>query len=184
MALLNDSELSYLMSQAQDGDRVAYEKLLTQLEHFLSQYLSRSIRQSEVRADVIQEVLIGVHKSRHTFSQDKSFSRWFLAITQYKLHDHLRQTYRNNKFEELNESFPSDEVDSLSALITAQKNQYLHEAIEGLDDRAKAIITGLKIDDKSIADLSKELELSESNIKIIAHRAYEKLRNKFKGGLN
>lgn len=178
MSVLNEPQLSELMSRAQNGDALAYQDLLSQLEKFLMSFLAKTVRQDEHRLDITQEVLMAVHKSRHTYVPDRPFTSWFFAIVHYKLSDHLRETYRDRKFEDLSETLESETANALDSMIAHARQQKLLSSIDSLDARSQAVVKGLKLDEKSVADLSAELHISPSNIKVIAHRAYETLRKK------
>lgn len=178
MSALNDLELSELMSRAQSGDAVAYQDLLSRLDLFLDSFLAKTVRNAENRKDITQEILLAVHKSRHTYAADRRFTSWFLAIAHYKLSDHLRHAYRDRKFEELSESLESAAASSLDSLIASDQHANLQKSIDSLDARSQAVVKGLKLEDKSVHDLATELRISPSNVKVIAHRAYETLRKK------
>lgn len=178
MSSLNESNLAELMGRAQNGDALAYQDLLSQLDQFLMSFLAKAVLQSELRQDVAQEILMAVHKSRHTYASDRPFTSWFLAIAHYKLSDHLRYSYRGRKFEDLSEDIAASSVSTLEQLISIDNQLAVRRSIESLDDRSKTVVKGLKLEDKSISDLALELNTSQSNIKVIAHRAYETLRKK------
>ena len=52
------------MLAAQQGDKAAYHQLLTEISQLLRHYLRPRISDEEAREDVLQEILIGVHKAR------------------------------------------------------------------------------------------------------------------------
>ncbi len=163
------------MVKAQNGDGVAYDVLLYRLYTFLRGYLRVKLNQNEEVENLIQEVLMAMHKSRHTYDSEKPFMSWFLAITHYKHIDFLRK--RKELLTHISpESIQSEDQSPIDHLILKERKEVLLKSIDSLDDRSKKIVTLLKIENKKIPEIAAELNLSESNVKVIAHRAYETLR--------
>jgi RNA polymerase sigma-70 factor (ECF subfamily) len=57
----------------------------------------------------------------------------------------------------------------------------IHAAIAQLPARQRDVIRGLKFDDESVRDVAGRLGMSESAVKVTAHRGYRALR-RFLGG--
>jgi RNA polymerase sigma-70 factor (ECF subfamily) len=149
---------------------------------FLESYLnSRVYNQSQID-DVIQEIILAVHNSRATFDTSKSFMSWLLAIAHYKISDHLRVQFKQ-KTQELEDSLIDNNSDTLNKLIEHQSLHLLNQAINELDDKPKQIVTLLKIEGLKISEVAAKLNLSESNVKVIAHRAYQGLEVKLRSKL-
>src|SRR5262249_2477759 len=52
----------------------------------------------------------------------------------------------------------------------------LSAALEALPERQRDIVRALKLEDKSVKDVSAELGMSPSAVKVAAHRGYKALR--------
>ena len=68
------------MRAAQAGDARAYEQLLRAIAPFLRSLARRYCRDPDRREDVVQEVLLTVHRVRHTWDPGRPFSPWLAAI--------------------------------------------------------------------------------------------------------
>jgi RNA polymerase sigma-70 factor, ECF subfamily len=79
-----DQEWSRLMVAAQDGDRSAYERLLREILPLLHAVVARHHRHPDRIDDAIQDVLLSVHRVRHTYDPARSFRHWLVAITRYR----------------------------------------------------------------------------------------------------
>lgn len=168
------------MVQAQNGDQTAYRKLLSELDRILDRYLSSRIQNFEDRQDVKQNILIGVHRARNTYIPGKPFEPWFFAITRYKFIDYLRKHKRYEPTAELKpDSIPSN-YGSTSALEVEEKME-LDGYLSLLDERQRTIIQYLKIEKRSVKEIAKMTSLSESNVKVIAHRALKVLQKRWMG---
>jgi RNA polymerase sigma-70 factor, ECF subfamily len=177
-----DHLLGELMREAQSGNESSYQTLLTEVYMFLESYLNSKIINKSQIDDIIQETLVAPHKSRATYDSSKSFMSWLLAITHYKVNDHLRIQLKQ-KTQELDESLVDTNSDTLNALIEHQNFQLLNQALNELEEKPKLVVTYLKLDGLKISEVAARLNLTESNVKVIAHRAYQSLQLKLRSKL-
>lgn len=177
-----DHLLGELMKEAQNGNEASYQTLLNEVYMFLESYLNSKIYNKSQVDDVIQEVLIAVHNSRSTFDNTKSFMSWLLAIAHYKVTDHLRVQFKQ-KTQELEDSFIDGNSDTLTQLIEHQDHHFLNQALNELEEKPKQIVTLLKLEGLKISEVASRLNLTESNVKVIAHRAYLSLELKLRSKL-
>ena len=56
-----------LFAQALSGDKRAYEKLLNEIAGFARNYVRRRLASPTDHDDVVQEILLSVHKALHTY---------------------------------------------------------------------------------------------------------------------
>jgi RNA polymerase sigma-70 factor, ECF subfamily len=157
-----------LAKKSQDGDGAAYTNLLQGLNSFLKNYLRKRIFIQNEIDEVIQEILLAVHKSLHTYDTEKSFMSWFLAISEYKVIDYIRNLKKHSASVDLN---------SISHFFSAINTDSdlkidIEKAINSLATKEKNVITLIKIDGHSINEVAHQLNLTEANVKVIAHRAY------------
>ncbi len=176
---VQEIELAELMRRANDGDSSAYEKLLMEILPFLRAFVSRRVGRMNGGEDVVQEILLSVHKARHTFDSAKPFMPWILAIAQYRLVDHWRRNGRINAREISDEnvmnSAPAD-----ASVDWGGANTNLEEVFSNLSGRQKEVVTLLKVEGLSIREAAVRLGMSESALKVAAHRAYKVLKENLK----
>lgn len=163
---------SEMMTRAQSGDAAMYNRLLTEVSQYLLSYLNHKLRSANDAQDILQEILISVHNARHTYDSKYPFKPWLFTITQSRLIDFWR---KNSRRVEKDALFDSDAALLLmaEAEVTTLEVSDLNKAIEKLPEQQQLILKGIKIDGKSIKDLSIELSMSESAVKVAAHRAYK-----------
>jgi len=99
-----EERLRALFVRGLDGDAAAYRAFLDGLTAHLRGFLRKRIYylQDDIE-DVVQEILLAVHNSRHTYRPDEPLTAWVHAIARYKLVDFLR---RRSGREALNEPLP------------------------------------------------------------------------------
>jgi RNA polymerase sigma-70 factor, ECF subfamily len=164
----NETLFKQLIQKAQGGDGASYAELLQGLNSFLKNYLRKRIFDQNEIDEVTQEILLAVHKSLHTYDTKKSFMGWFLAIAEYKIVDYIRSLKKRSNTLDLNS------VASFFAVSNSDSDLKLdvERAINNLSSREKDVLTLIKVDGQSINAVAKQLNLTEANVKVIAHRAY------------
>ncbi len=78
-----------LMAAAQEGDATAYKILLSGVAVWLRRYYAGRLP-SAVTEDAVQDVLIAIHKKRHTYDPGHPFEPWLAAIARDKWMHRLR----------------------------------------------------------------------------------------------
>ena len=156
---------------AQGGNSKAYRQLLHHIAHKAEAKLQSKIVDIDARDDVVQEILISVHKSLHTFDPKYSFDGWFSAIIRYRLADYLRRVYRQKDKELKGERL-------LEGIACQHKPlaDNLALALAELPQKQSRVVTLLKLEGQSISQAAQITGMSEAAIKTTAHRAYKKLR--------
>ena len=111
---------------------------------------------------------MAVHRSLHTYDKEKAFMAWLLAITEYKIVDYIRGAKKRSDFASLEsiEHFCSDSSPDSDLRIDLEK------AVDRLSFKEKKVFELLKFQGLSIDDVARQLNLTEANVKVIAHRAY------------
>lgn len=110
------------MVRAQNGDGGAYRQLLTEVSSALRAFVRPRCAAAVPMEDVVQEVLLAIHKARHTYDPEQSFTAWLYAIARYKLTDVYRHCARREAHEitmespEMEEGIAPDAADGSVAM--------------------------------------------------------------------
>ncbi|TGL59612.1 RNA polymerase sigma factor [Leptospira sarikeiensis] len=170
--------LSERMRKAQEGDSKEYELLLSKCREILLNYLSSKVRDKDDREDLIQDILVGIHKARITYRKEKPFAPWFFSIARYKTIDYIRRTSSRDKIVSAEmEHFPVEKETSPEDEWELQ--QGLESWLSVLEPRQRQILTMAKLEGRSVREISERTGLSESNVKVIVHRSIEKIKRIF-----
>ncbi|VVT46315.1 RNA polymerase, sigma-24 subunit, ECF subfamily [Kosakonia radicincitans] len=161
-----------LMALAQAGDQQAYTRLLKALVPVIRTLARRQIADEVLVDDVIQDVLLTVHRVRHTYDPSAPFLPWLMAIAHARTVDALRERGRHWQREVESEdaslliasSEPSQAPEELSALL----NQ--------LPDRQRQVIEHVHLREMSLAETATHNNLTVSAVKSLLHRALNNLR--------
>ena len=175
-----EHELALLMVASQHGDQAAYEALLLGLGHVVTLYVRRRIGATGWVDDVVQDVLLSLHNARHTWNPERPFAPWFYAVLQSRMIDAIRKHKRTATWEE-----PMDAVPPVVWSATAEADTIarsdLADAMRRLSPAQRLVIERLKLDEMSVKDVARETGMSESNVKVTAHRGYAALKRFLSG---
>jgi RNA polymerase sigma-70 factor (ECF subfamily) len=170
-----ERDSSALMRLAQAGDQSAYASLLVLLTSTTRNFARARLGAVPWVDDVVQETLLAVHRARQTYDPRRPFAPWFYAVASSRLIDVVRRERRVASREVATDVLPeaptagggaSDEID-VDAIRTA---------VTSLPARQREVIEALKFKDQSVREVAGRLNMSESAVKVTAHRGYRALR--------
>jgi RNA polymerase sigma-70 factor (ECF subfamily) len=171
----SERRLSAWMARAQDGDRRAYEQLLTEIIPCLRRFVGAQLRGEDEVNDVVQDVLASIHRDRHTYDPRRAFGAWMYAIARHRLIDWARRRRRRLAREELDAAL-EDAVGGEAAFAEHSALATLRQAFARLSPVQREVIQLLKLEGWSVREVSQCTGRSESAVKVSAHRGYHTLR--------
>lgn len=169
--------LEPLVKASLAGDERAYAQLLSATAAMLRPFLLRRLSSASDAEDVLQETLISIHKARHTYDGGRPYKPWVFAIARFRLTDHLRKHYAD----QLRHAGDIDEMEYIyNEDVTEAGLQYesIKEEIDQLSGKAPTILHLMHAQGHTAKEVASKLNMSESAVKVAAHRAYKTLRKK------
>ena len=169
-----------LMRLAQAGDQAAYASLLVLLTSTTRQFARARLGAVPWIDDVVQETLLAVHRARQTYDPGRPFAPWFYAVASNRLIDVIRRERRVTSRELPGDALPEplaeqnprhDEIDV----------EAIHAAVASLPQRQREVIEALKFQDQSVREVAGRLHMTESAVKVTAHRGYQALKRLLRG---
>ena len=165
------------MRQAVNGDKRSYAVLLQETARFLRPFLAKRLNFSNEVDDVLQEILISIHKARHTYDGNRPYKPWAYAIARFRLQDYLRAHYSDH----LHFAIELSEVEEeLQENVTEPLVSY--ESISGevkkLPQKQATILQMMHQEGFTAKEVAEKIGMKESAVKVAAHRAYKVLRKK------
>src|SRR6185369_16440135 len=170
------ADLAALMLAAQAGDQDSYRVLLEELQPVLRSYVKRRIRDEEAANDICQDVLLTMHRVRHTFEPGRAFEPWLYAIARSRFIDHLRRRRRRGDLEVCGDDLP----EAVAGQHEAGWSRVL-EVLDALPESQREAFSMLKLEGLSVEEASRRAGVSVSALKVRAHRAYGALRRAMLG---
>lgn len=164
-----------LMRQAQDGAQPAYADLLIMLTSVSRRYAASRLGTVPWVDDVVQETLLSIHVARHSYDRRRPFAPWFYAILKSRLIDVVRRQRRIGGREIGGADLPEPSTGA-GPVRSEIDVDAIRQALLALPARQRDVIEGLKYRDESVRDIAGRLGLSESAVKVTAHRGYRALK--------
>jgi RNA polymerase sigma-70 factor, ECF subfamily len=168
------------MRLAQAGDQPAYASLLVLLTGITRKFARARVGNAAWIDDVVQETLLAIHGARQTYDATRPFAPWFYAIASNRLIDAIRREKRVTTREVASEALPEIAAAAETADETVDV-EAIRAAVASLPVRQRMVIEQLKFKDQSVRDVAGQLKMSESAVKVTAHRGYRVLRRLLEG---
>lgn len=172
-----EDELQALMRKALSGDQQAYKALLQETSRLLRPYLTKHLSGSNEVDDLLQEILLSIHKARHTYDGSRPYKPWAYAIAKFRLQDHLRAHYSD----QLRHAVDIAEIEeNLHEDVTESTIDYesIRGEVEKLPEKQAAILHMLHHEGFTAKEVAERMGMKESAVKVAAHRAYKLLRER------
>ena len=168
------------MQAAQDGDKAAYETLLTDIMPLLRAVVQRTWRNPHDVEDIVQDVLLSLHVVRHTYDPTRPFVPWLLTIARRRIADTARRSSSRSAHETTVEVLP--ETFSGDATKNEQEGSddqaAIRTALAGLTGGQREAVELLKVQGLSLNEASAITGKSVAALKINVHRGLKALRRK------
>ena len=182
MDSISETTWQDLAAKAQKGDTTAYRDLLTAIVPVIRRNISGKIPNRDNIDDVVQDVLLSVHKALHTYNPDRPFTPWLLSIINFRRADALRAHYAQKQNMQLSLDAPDvpDYLHSQGFMSTRADGTMkdIETAFSGLPDQQKKVVELMKIKGYSAEEVSQKTGMSVSAVKVSAHRALARLRER------
>jgi RNA polymerase sigma-70 factor, ECF subfamily len=159
---------------------------------YLFNFAIGQMRDTHVAEELVQETFLAALKSHNNFSGRSSARTWLVAILRHKIYDHLRKTCReravrveplpaHNEGEAFDESllwFHQVAAESMSPSRRIELGEFrgqLEKAMGKLPSRIAQVFQLYSIDEHSNHEVCEQLNISESNLWVMLHRARRQL---------
>jgi RNA polymerase sigma-70 factor (ECF subfamily) len=169
--------LEALMRRSLAGDQRAYAALLQETSRLLRPFLARRLSFTNEVDDLLQEILISIHRARHTYDGNRPYKPWVYAIARFRLQDHLRAHYSDQlhhagDLSGMEESLHEDVTES------AISYESISVEVQKLPEKQATILRLMHRDGYTAREVAEKIGMKESAVKVAAHRAYKVLRQK------
>lgn len=161
------------------GDVPCYHAFLSDLAPLLRRVVGRKIPLCDVE-DVVQEILISVHKARHTYDPARPLLPWLMGITQFRVTDHLRKAYRGVQRHQVDIADYENVLEAVTE--TGSDNESVDRLLGDVAERERNILTLMHVEGYTAKQVGARMGMKESAVKVAAHRALKKLREKLSNG--
>ncbi len=158
------------MGKALAGDREAYRTLLSDIHGDLARFVRRRVHDTQEVEDIVQDVLLVIHRARHTYDPSRPFEPWMYAIARNTTIDHGRRRSTRGKREILTEEVPEVPAEAVTS------DAPLAAALEQLPQNQREAFSMLKIEGLSVEAAAQRAGVTPGTLRVRAHRAYRTVR--------
>ncbi len=164
------------LAAAQNGDAAAYERLLVALLPALRGFVTSRLGDPSTVEDVVQNVLLSIHRARHTYRPERPFEPWFWTIARNAITDAQRLRSKRQRREE-----PLDDLEiagdgerEIEAALPLSTG--MTRALAALPDSQRQAVELLHVQQLSVAEAAALVGVTPGALKVRAHRGYRALR--------
>jgi RNA polymerase sigma-70 factor, ECF subfamily len=180
----SESSDEILVERTLAGDDSAYAALARRHRGKIAGMASRFAANSQDGEDLVQEIFIQAWRKLGQFKGGAPFEHWLSRIAVRKCYDLLRARQRGRedtvepeRWERMRELAQATDGPGTNGPEPADARELLNLAMARLGADEKLVITLLELEGRSVKEISAMSGWSESNVKVRAFRA----RNKLKG---
>jgi len=160
---------------------------------YLFNFAIGQVRDTNIAEDLVQETFLAALKSQGNFSGRSSERTWLVGILRHKIYDHLRKTCReravrvdpspaHDEGEAFDESMlwihqiAAESTSPSKRIELAEFRAHLEKAMGNLPPRIAQVFQLYSIEERSNQEVCEQLNISESNLWVMLHRARKQLR--------
>ena len=176
----DEQRWSEWMAAANDGDKAAYQHLLTELGDVVEAYVRIRFGNLQFLEDCVQECLLAIHNARHTYDRARPFRPWMFTIIRHKTIDMLRKSRRLSDNEQTL-------IDKNVAEMETRVGDDVHALIDGvrvLENMAtehRDAIALTQYAGYTAPEAARKLGISESALKARLRRGLLAIRKQLEG---
>ena len=172
-----------LIAEVLEGNPESFEPLVVKYQPRVFAIARRYARREDEVEDIVQTVFMKAYSKLSSYRGDAPFEHWLMRTATFTCYDFLRKHQRNREWNATDLSTEENEwLENVGGDSTEKEaNQSAAKALvdrllESLKPDDRMIITMLDLEQKSVKEIAKLTDFTESNVKVRAHRAREKMK--------
>jgi len=165
----------YIMNLVAGGEIRKASILFDRYHSNVYNYLLKVNRDKMLAEDLTQNVFEKMIKYKTSYNNKKSFKAWLFTIVRNTNIDH----HRKRKYDSLDNSYLeviASEKGAQKEMEIKEVNEQLMAAINMLPEDEKELLILSKFERMKYSEISKIMGMTESTLKVKAHRSIKKLR--------
>ncbi len=168
-----------LMQRFTRGEEQAFDVLFARYARPVHAFLLRMVASAALAEDLTQATFLSVVRGRGRFQEGARFKPWLYAIAT----NAARDQHRRRRPEELTQAgeLPTGAAGEDAGPRDLGLERTVQRALEQLPEAQRSAIVLHRFQELSFAEIAQALGVTESAVKVRAHRGYERLRELLKG---
>jgi len=169
-----------ILAGALDGDAEArgalLERIRPRLLLWVTARLGDNLRQKIEPDDVVQEILVAVHKSLDGFKgdSDRAFMGWLFKLAENRIRD-LADHFGAQK-RQLPPPLSFSQTSPSAVAVRNEMAEIVRNSLEQLNEDYRRVIQLRRFEERSVAEVAEAMERSENAVRVLYCRAVQALR--------
>lgn len=169
-----------LIRNCQKGNKAAFQELITKYHPLVSGFLIKLTRNAQHAEDLTQDTFLKVIKNIEKFDLNKTgkFSTYIITIAKNCYLDEIKKEVRYKRFQSINAQCDTGDptIDLEETIINKLDGQAVLDSLENLTEEQQIVIKLKYIEELTLKEIGRILNLEPKTVKSRIHNGVEKLR--------
>ncbi len=173
---LSDQEI---VDSVKKGNHSDYAILIDRYKNKALSMLTRMLKNKMEAEEVLQDCFLKAFKGLNNFKGEAKFSTWFYKIVYNTGLSRLSTQKRKieSEMSSIHELFNLESNNNHNISEQEDLSSFIKETVNKLPPNYASVISMFYLEDMSCEEISKVLETTENNVKVILHRSRSALKD-------
>ena len=167
-----------LAARACDGCRSSFDELVERYSQKVFKFIFMKTNNIECTEDIVQDAFVRAWQNIEKYDPKYCFSTWLYTIAIRLTHNHFRKRRPITIEDEILDSRSNEQQTPEQIVSQAEQNRLVWEKAADLKPEHYNILWLKYVEQLSIDEIAQATGKSEANVKVILHRARNKLAKK------
>jgi RNA polymerase sigma-70 factor (ECF subfamily) len=161
-----------------NGDKNAYKFVVNAIKDEAFSIAVSIVKDENDAQEIVQKTFVKAYLKLNTFKADSSFSTWFHRILiNEAFYRRRKQTRQKKSLEKFSDQVSKKEINNtLSKLDEDFQRYYINKALSELSSKHSLVMILFYLKEYKISEICEVTGWTESNIKVILHRARKEMK--------
>lgn len=171
---------SYKISDFEEDGFFKIEEVIKQYNIYLYKMMTKLLNDKEDVEEILSDIFLILWKNHERLNKDMEIKPYLIGIAKNLIKKKYRYNGRNKLTQEIEmcENEVYNNIDILELLENNEKAKIVLEAIESMKYEEKEIFIMFYYKSRKVKEISKELKISESKVKVTLYRLRKDVRKK------
>ncbi len=174
---MNEATLVETVEAARAGDERAFETLFRAHRDSIFSIAMHYLGDRDVAEDVTQDAFVTAWDQLPNLREPAAFGGWLRTLAINRVRDHFRGKRDEDPLDDEN-PLPSGEDGPERSLQQDEKQQAVREAILGLPDHQRLVVTMHYLEGRSVKEIMQEMDLPKGTVVSRLSRGRDNLRRR------
>ncbi len=172
-----------LIEAAQEGDQVAFGKLIRRHQKRLFRFVYGLVGSFDATEDVVQEAFVKAHRAVGKFKLGYDFYPWLATIARNTAYNVIKREERKESLDSLQDKGynpESADLGPLEQLLDSEGQRRFQKAVKALPVQYRSVFVMRHIEEMNYADIASSLKIPPGTVDSRLYRARQLLLEELK----